>query len=160
MTSAWNGAPEPEGPEFNFVSLKNEGDEFVGQVKSVELITIPKGTLPQQPTDLHDIPRVMYTGVDGQEYEFKYTTAVFRNGILRLRPEPGTWVYHRRGGKNPKGYIDGVVREARPEETTPGARTTYSAPAESVGAREVAPAQAKTFNAEPTGPATDDAPPF
>src|SRR6476620_3636814 len=154
---AWDNAPEPEGPEFNFVSLSNEGDEFVGRVESVELITIPKGTLPQQPADLHDIPRLMYTGTDGQTYEFKDPTAVFRNGILRLKPEPGTWVYHRRGAKNPKGYVEGIIREARTEETQPGARTSYSVPAEKVGARTAPPAQEKSFNAEPAG---DDAPPF
>jgi len=149
---AWDNAPEPGGPEVNFVSLTNTGDEFVGRVESVELITIPKGTLPNQPADLVDIPRVMYTGVDGQEYEFKYTTAVFRNGILRLRPEPGTWVYHKRLAKNPKGYIDGIIREARPEETTPGARTTYSVPAET-------PSTSSGLSA-PAGPVGDDAPPF
>lgn len=154
MTSAWNGAPEPEGPEFNFVSLKNEGDEFVGQVKSVELITIPKGTLANQPADLTDIPRVMYTGVDGQEYEFKYTTAVFRNGILRLRPEPGTWVYHKRLDKNPKGYINAIIREARIEETTPGTRVTYSVP------QETRVTSTDSGLSAPAGPVGDDAPPF
>lgn len=146
---AWDKAPEPEGPAINFVSLKNAGDEFVGRVESVELITIPAGTLPQQPTDLHDVPKVIYTGVDGQEYEFKYTTAVFRNGILRLRPEPGTWVYHKRLQKNPKGYIDGIIRAAKPEETTPGrVNSSYQTPATSSGL------------SAPAGPVGDDAPPF
>ena len=158
MASAWDGAPEAEGPAVNFVSLKSTGDEFVGRVESVELITIPAGTLPQQPQDLPDVPKVIYTGVDGQTYEFKYTTAVFRNGILRLRPEPGTWVYHKRLAKNPKGYIDGIIRVARAEETVPGGNASYSAPA--TQPREAAPLQEKSFDAEPSGPVADNAPPF
>lgn len=150
---AWDNAPEPQGPAVNFVNLKNTGDEFVGRVETVELITIPAGTLPQQPQDLVDIPKVIYTGVDGQTYEFKYTTAVFRNGILRLRPEPGTWVYHRRLAKNPKGYVDGIIREARAEETVAGGATATTP-------RTAAPVEQKPFSAEPAGPAGDDAPPF
>lgn len=151
---AWDNAPEPQGPAVNFVSLKNTGDEFVGRVESVELITIPAGTLPQQPQDLVDVPRVMYTGVDGQTYEFKYTTAVFRNGILRLRPEPGTWVYHKRLAKNPKGYVDGVIRVARTEETIPGG--VALAPRASEPATPSTDAGLRA----PAGPVADNAPPF
>lgn len=160
---AWDNAPEPEGPAVNFVTLKEPGDEFVGRVETVELVTLKADELPQswnQKSDLENVPKIVYTGVDGQTYEFKYTTAVFRNGILRLKPEPGTWVYHKRLQKNPKGYIDGIIREARPEETTPGGNASYSVPAANVGARDVPPAQTKTFNAEPSGPVTDDSPPF
>lgn len=149
---AWDNAPEPEGPEANFVSLK-DGDTFVGQVQSVELITIPAGTLPNQPKDLEDIPKVMYLGVDGRTWEFKYTTAVLRNGILRLRPEVGTWVYHHRIGKSPgKTYVDAVVREAHPEEYN---RTSGPAPAPQAQAPAAPAAEAPA-----AGPVQDDAPPF
>lgn len=153
---AWDNAPEPGGPEVNFVSLK-DGDKFIGRVESVELITIPAGTLPNQPNDLEDVPEVIYTGRDGVKYSFKYTTAVLRNGILRLKPEPGTWVFHHRIGKaTGKNYVNAVVREATPEEvngysSTPQPapeNTSYSTPAASTGL------------SAPAGPVGDDAPPF
>lgn len=149
---AWDNAPEPGGPEVNFVSLR-AGEKFIGRVESVEIITIPKGTLPNQPADLVDIPQVIYTGVDGQTYEFKYTTAVLRNAILRLKPEPGTWVFNHNLGKNPRGYNDGVVREARPEEYDPAKQ----APAPD---REPRVPSTDSGLKAPAGPVGDDAPPF
>jgi hypothetical protein len=115
----------------------------VGKVLSVEFITIPAGTMPQQPTDLEDVPLVKYEGTDGQEYEFKYTTAVFRNGILRLKPEVGTWVFHHRIGRNKRGYVDAVIRVARPEEAD------GSAPVEKPKAAPVETPKAKPVDDEP-----------
>lgn len=119
--SAWDKAPEPTGSGVNFVTLK-DGDKFVGKVVSeVEFITIPAGTLPNQPEDLEDVPKIVYEGTDGLTYEFKYTTSVLRNGILKLgkagKVEPGDWIYHHRIGKaTGKTYVNAVVRPAKPEE--------------------------------------------
>lgn len=152
---AWDNAPEPEGSGVNYVTL-NDGDKFVGRVESVELVTIPAGTLPNQPTDLTDVPRVIYTGVDGQTYQFTYTTAVLRNGILRLRPEPGTWVFHHRLGKaKGKNYVNAVVRLAQPHEYEVS-RTPQ--PVSEPASYEV-PATDSGLSA-PAGPVGDDAPPF
>lgn len=159
---AWDGAPEPGGPEVNFVSLK-DGDTFIGRVESVEIKDIPAGSMPNQPADLVGIPHVIYTGRDGLKYEFKYTTAVLRNGILRLKPEPGTWVYNHRIGKAPgKAYVTGVVREATPEEADGTSRTAQHLPQNQSYTVPAAPEQ-KSFSAEPEkpkGPVGDDAPPF
>lgn len=153
---AWDNAPEPEGSGVNFVTLK-DGDKFVGRVESVELVTIPKNTLPNQPTDLENVPQVVYTGVDGQTYQFTYTTAVLRNGILRLKPEPGTWVFHHRIGKAPgKSYVNAVVRLAQPNEYQATSPTAQPVPENESYTVPSAP-EAQSFNAEPAG---DDAPPF
>jgi hypothetical protein len=150
---AWDNAPEPGGPEVNFVSLK-DGDKFIGRVESVEIKDIPAGTMPNQPADLVDIPHVLYTGRDGAKYEFKYTTAVLRNGILRLKPEPGTWVFNHRIGKAPgKAYVNGVVREATPEEVN-GPSVSAPAPQENR-----VPSTDAGLSA-PAGPVQDSAPPF
>jgi hypothetical protein len=158
---AWDNAPEAEGSGVNFVTLK-DGDKFVGRVESVELVTIPKGTLPQQPQDLTDVPQVIYTGVDGQTYQMTYTTAVMKNAILRLRPEIGTWVFHHRIGKAPgKSYVNAVVRAALPHEYEVS-RTAQPVPANDSYTVSSAP-EAKSFDAEPAasaGPVGDDAPPF
>lgn len=143
---SWDNAPEASGPTTLFVSLK-DGDKFVGKVLSVEFITIPAGTMPQQPTDLEDVPLVKYEGTDGQEYEFKYTTAVFRNGILRLKPEVGTWVFHHRIGRNKRGYVDAVIRVARPEELSPG--DAAEAKLAEIKAAPVATPKAKPVDDEP-----------
>jgi hypothetical protein len=151
---AWDNAPEPEGPEVNFVSLK-DGDKFIGRVESVELITIPAGTLPAQKDDLHDVPKVIYTGLDGTQYEFKYTTAVFRNGILRLKPEPGTWVFHHRIGQaTGKSYVNAVIRLAQPGEYDGTRPAPVSTPQETR-----VPSTDSGLSA-PAGPVGDDAPPF
>lgn len=162
---AWDNAPEPEGSGVTYVTLK-DGDKFIGRVESVELVTIPKNTLPQQPTDLTDVPQVVYTGTDGLTYQMTYTTAVMKNAILRLRPEVGTWVFHHRIGKAPgKSYVNAVVREAQPHEyevsrtaqPVPG-NESYTVPA--TEARVASAPETKSFSAEPSGPAGDDAPPF
>lgn len=156
---AWDNAPEPGGPEINFISLK-DGDKFIGRVESVEIKDIPAGSMPNQAADLKDIPHVIYTGRDGAKYEFKYTTAVLRNGILRLKPEPGTWVFNHRFGKAPgKAYINGLVREATPEEVNGTSATAQPVPQNDSYTVSSAP-EAKSFSAEPAGPAGDDAPPF
>lgn len=153
---AWDNAPEAEGSGVNFVTLK-DGDKFIGRVESVELVTIPKGTLPQQPADLTDVPQVIYTGVDGQTYQMTYTTAVMKNAILRLRPEIGTWVFHHRIGKAPgKSYVNAVVRAALPQEYETTSKTAQPIPSNDSYTVSSAP-EAKSFSAEPAG---DDAPPF
>lgn len=156
---AWDNAPEPEGSGITYVSLK-DGDKFIGRTEKVELVTIPANTLPQQPNDLEDIPQVTYTGIDGLLYQVTYTTAVMKNAILRLRPEIGTWVFHHRIGKAPgKSYVNAVVREAYPQEYERSSNTAQPVPQNDSYTVSSAP-EAKTFNAEPTGPAGDDSPPF
>lgn len=156
MTNPWENAPEPEGPAVNFVSLK-DGDKFIGRVESVEIKDIPAGSMPNQPSDLVNIPHVIYTGVDGQTYEFKYTTAVLRNGILRLKPNIGEWVFNHRIGKPAgKAYVMGVVRLAEPHEYERNSSTAQPVPENTSYTVSSAP-EPKSFNAEPVG---DDAPPF
>lgn len=122
MASKWDQAPDTTGSGKNFVTLK-DGDKFVGRVvRDVEFVTIPKDTLPNQPTDLVDVPEVIYEGLDGLEYEFRYTTAVLKNGIIRLgkagKVEIGDWVFHHRIGKaTGKNYVNAVIRPATAEET-------------------------------------------
>jgi hypothetical protein len=153
---AWDNAPEPEGSGVTFVSLK-DGDQFIGRTEKVELVTIPANTLPQQPVDLVDVPRVTYTGIDGLTYQLTYTTAVMKNAILRLRPEIGTWVFHHRIGKAPgKSYVNAVVREAYPNEYERTSRTAQPVPENT--SYEV-PATTSGLSA-PAGPVGDDAPPF
>jgi hypothetical protein len=154
---AWDGAPEAEGSGVTFVSLK-DGEKFIGRTEKVELITIPAGTLPQQPNDLTDVPQVTYTGVDGLTYQVTYTTAVMKNAILRLRPEIGTWVFHHRIGKAPgKSYVNAVVRAAQPEEyeTKRGGQAPVNAFAE-----ETRVPSTDSGLSAPAGPVGDDAPPF
>jgi hypothetical protein len=114
MASAWDKAPEARVQRKVILS---DGGTFIGKVKKVEFITIPKGTFNNQPTDLTEVPMITFDDRQGNEREFEYVGTVARNAILNLKPEIGTWVFNKRIGRaTGKGYVDGTYREATPEE--------------------------------------------
>jgi hypothetical protein len=136
MASAWDGAPKPSTGAY--VTLR-DGEVFVGRFESVEFVTIPKGQMPNQPNDLTDVPRAVYTDKDGDTTRFDYTNTAAKNGILNLKPEPGTWVYHKREGRATGAtYVSWDIREATGNEI-PTLGSAQATPKASVPVSEAPP---------------------